>query len=234
MAADDGGVAARRSREDDAWWIEADASAGAPGRVQTGALEYQPEPYWWQSRWRSLPRAVRRLVVVVVVLGLATAGGVELRDRMVARELGQRVVLSTSLGVWTSSTSRPYGYVSYFVAIRNGGTQPLSVTDVELSTEQLRLRMRSDAPRRVEAGQEIQVLVSVRLTCSTARPSSALPAQVSVRRDDGSGATRDVDLQPSALILDAANTLCAVRPGLTDHEISGPITLTAQGDGEGN
>jgi hypothetical protein len=55
-----------------------------------------------------------------------------------------------------------------------------------------------------------------------------------VRRDDGGRATRAVDLQPSALILDAANTLCAVRPGLTDHEISGPVRLTAQGDREGN
>lgn len=225
-------MARRRSPEGDSWWAEADEPAGV--HLQTGVLEYQPEPFWWQRRWRALPSRVRRLVAALAVLAVLGAGTVAVRDRLLARELGERVVLGASLGVWTSSTARPYGYVSYFVAVRNDGIRPLAVTAVDLTTEQLRMRMRSDAPRRVEAGEEIQVLVSVRLTCTTETASPSLPAQVSVRRDDGADATRRVDLQPSALILDAADTLCAVRPTLTDHEISGPVTLTAQEDPEGD
>jgi hypothetical protein len=197
-------------------------------------LEYQPEPFWWQRRWRALPQRWRRLVATLAVLGVLAAGTVQVHSWVVARELAHRVVLATSLGVWTSSTARPYGYVSYFVAVRNDGTQPLSVTAVETSTDRLRLRMRSDAPRRVEAGQEIQILVSVRLTCAaTDTGSPALPGQVSVRRDDGGSAVKRVDLQPSALILDTANTLCAVRPALVDHEISGPVTGTVPVDRKG-
>jgi hypothetical protein len=203
--------------------------------VQIDAPEYEPQPFWWQQRWRALPGRVRRLVAVLAVLTVVSAGGLQLRDWLQAREFAQRVVLSASLGVWTSSTARPYGYVSYFVEVRNGGTRPLSVTAVDMTTEQLRLRMRSAEPRRVEAGQEIGILVSVRLTCGEADGrSSALPAEVTVRREDGGSAARRVDLQPSALILDAATTLCAVRPGLSDHEISGPIGLTVRADGQGS
>jgi len=220
-------VAARRSREDADPW-----SSDVPGARPTaasgqGVLEYQPEPFWWQRRWRALPQRWRRLVATLAVVAVLAVGTVQVHSWAVARDLAHRVVLATSLGVWTSSTARPYGYVSYFVAVRNDGTQPLAVTSVEASTDRLRLRSRSDAPRRVEAGQEIQILVSVRLTCGTTVASTpALPGQVSVRRDDGGSAAQRVDLQPSALILDTANTLCAVRPALVDHEISGPVTGT--------
>jgi hypothetical protein len=227
--ADDVPVAAGRSRDDaDVWVLDVAGSSSGAAEVQ-GVLEYQPEPFWWQRRWRALPRRRRRLVAALAVLVLLAAGALQVHSWMVARELAQRVVLATSLGVWTSSTARPYGYVSYFVAVRNDGTQPLAVTDVVATTEELRLRMRSDAPRPVRAGEEIQILVSVRLTCGSSDGfSPALPGEVSVRRDDGGTAARRVDLQPSALILDAASTLCAVRPALVDHEISGPVTGTAQ------
>jgi hypothetical protein len=224
-------VAAGRSRGGaDPWWDDAEGPDVGAAPVQ-GVLEYRPEPFWWQRRWRALPQRWRRLVATLAVLGVVAAGTVQVHNWVVARELAQRVVLATSLGVWTSSTSRPYGYVSYFVAVRNDGTQPLSVTSVEMSTERLRLSMRSDAPRRVEAGQEIQLLVSVRLTCGTTDGGPpSLPARVTVRRDDGGSAAQRVYLQPSALILDAASTLCAVRPELTDHEISGPVTRTVQNE----
>ena len=228
-------VAARHFRNADPWCVAADGPDHEGASVQTGMLEYQPEPYWWQRRWRGLPQRTRRLVAALAVLVVVVAGGLQVRGWVVARDLAQRVVLATSLGVWTSSTSRPYGYVSYFVAVRNDGTQPLSVTSVEVSTERLRLRMRGDDPRRVEAGQEIQILVSVRLTCAaTDTGSPALPGRVSVRRDDGGSAATRVDLQPSALILDTASTLCAVRPALVDHEISGPITGTVPVDRTGD
>ncbi len=214
--------------------MDVDDPVGGRGQAGTDVLEYLPEPFWWQRRWGALSPRWRRLVAALAALAVVTGGGLQVRDWLVARELGQRVVLATSLGVWTSSTARPYGYVSYFVAVRNDGTQPLSVTAVETSTDRLRLRMRSDAPRRVEAGQEIQILVSVRLTCAaTDTGSPTLPGQVSVRRDDGGSAVKRVDLQPSALILDTASTLCAVRPALVDHEISGPITRTVPVDRKG-
>jgi hypothetical protein len=232
--ADDVRVAAGRTRDDAApWWDDVAGPDPKAAPVQ-GVLEYQPEPFWWQRRWRGLPRRWRRLVATLAVLGVLSAGIVQVHSWVVARDLAHRVVLATSLGVWTSSTARPYGYVSYFVAVRNDGTQPLAVTSVEASTERLRLRMRSEASRRVEAGQEIQILVSVRLTCAaTAGSSPALPGKVSVRRDDGGSAAQRVELQPSALILDTASTLCAVRPALVDHELSGPVTGTVQAERKG-
>jgi hypothetical protein len=51
--------------------------------------------------------------------------------------------------------------------------------------------------------------------------------EIRLRRQDGGTASRRVDLQPADLVRDAAATLCAVRPGLRDHELSGPVLRSA-------
>jgi hypothetical protein len=35
--------------------------------------------------------------------------------------------------------------------------------------------------------------------------------------------SRDVELEPAFLVRDVAATLCAVRPDLSDHELSGRV-----------
>ncbi len=50
-----------------------------------------------------------------------------------------------------------------------------------------------------------------------------MTAEIGVRRQDGGSTTRQVVLEPAFLVLDVAATLCAVRPDLRDHELSGPV-----------
>jgi hypothetical protein len=53
-----------------------------------------------------------------------------------------------------------------------------------------------------------------------------LPAAIGVRTDAGGVVSRRADLTPAALVLDVAATLCEVRPGLRNHELSGPVLRT--------
>jgi hypothetical protein len=126
--------------------------------------------------------------------------------------------------VWSSSTSPPGGAVGFFVLVGNDRAVPVSVTSVNASTDSLRLRMRDDVARRIEPAHEIEIPVSVRLTCVAGGGDPApLSTELRVRREDGGSTTRRVDLQPASLVLDVAATLCVVRPGLRDHELSGPV-----------
>jgi hypothetical protein len=180
------------------------------------------------SRWRMLPPAARRIVALVVVLVLLGGGAVEWRRRAAERELRQAVELTTTLAVVSSSTSPPGGAVRYFVRIRNDGPLLVSVTSVEAGGAGLRVRMQDDGDRPVDPGQAIEVPVSARLSCG-AQPGTApigLSAEVGVRRQDGGSTTRRFDLRPAALLLDVARTLCAVRPDLRNHELSGPVLRT--------
>jgi hypothetical protein len=99
----------------------------------------------------------------------------------------------------------------------------VSVTAVEGKTERLRLRMRDDADRTLDPGTETAIPLSVRLSCLPGAAETGLPAEILLRREDGGSATRRTDLRPTAPLLDVVSTLCAVRPDLRDHEISGPI-----------
>jgi hypothetical protein len=167
----------------------------------------------------------RRLVVVLGVLGLLGCGGVWVRDWSAERELRQAVELTTSFGVTSSSTSPPGGAVRFFVLVRNDGPRPLTVTSVDAASPGLRVRMGESGGRRIDAGGEIEIPLSARLTCAdgVGGAGAELPAAIGVRRDDGGSATRRVELAPAALVLDVAATLCEVRPGLRDHELSGPV-----------
>jgi hypothetical protein len=200
------------------------------GRVPTGTelppadvLENLPEPFWWQRRWAGLSARGRRSVVAGVVLALVAGGALWWHDRVADRELRQRVVLATTLGVWTSSTSPPGGAVGWFVLVRNDGQEPLTVTSLDAAAGGLTVTALADGDRLVPPGREVEVPVSVRLTCgATGDGTVDLPAEVGVRRPDGATASRRSELA-ATLVLDVARTLCTVRPELRDHELSGPV-----------
>jgi hypothetical protein len=170
------------------------------------------------------PRS-RGLVAGLAVLVLLGGGALFVRNWSADRELRQAVELSTSFGVWSSSTIRPGGEVGYYLLVRNDGALPMSVTSVDAGGDGLTLRMRDEGERRIPPGREVEIPMSVRVTCvpgtGVARPS--LAAEIGVRREDGGTSTRPAELRPASLLLDAAATLCAVRPELRDHELSGPV-----------
>lgn len=209
------------------------AGGGGPaddGRVPTGTdlppadvLENVPEPFWCQRRWAGLSVRGRRWLAVGTVLVLLAGGALWERGRIAERELRQRVVLGTTLGVWTSSTSPPGGAVGWFVLVRNDGREPFTVTSLDAAAGRLALTTLDDGDRPVAPGQEIEVPVSVRLTCAaTGDDTGDLPAEIGVRGRDGVPTSRRSELT-ATLVLDVAATLCAVRPGLRDHELSGPV-----------
>ena len=111
--------------------------------------------------------------------------------------------------------------------MRNDGPLPVSVTALDGGGQGLGLRMRDAGARAIESGREIEIPLSVRLTC----PAGAgdVTADVRVRRADGGSATTRIDLQPAALVGDIAATLCSVRPDLIDRELSGPVLQSAAG-----
>ena len=182
-------------------------------------------PSWWSGRWAALPLGGRRLVAGVAVLVLLGGGVVVFRNWAAERALRQAVELTATVGVWSSSTNRPGGEVGFFLLVANGGPLPVSVTSVTAVGPGLQMRMRDDGARPITPGREVEIPLSVRLTCvpgaGAARPS--LDAEIGVRRDDGGATSRQVDLRPAALVLDVAATLCGVRPDLRDHELSGPV-----------
>jgi hypothetical protein len=191
-------------------------------------LEGGTGPSWWQTRWAALPLVGRRLLAVLGILVLVAAGAVWFREWAAERELRQRVELATSLGVWSSSTSPPGGTVGFFLLVRNDGARPVWVTAVDGAGERVRLRMSDDGDRRVGVGREIEVPVSVRLTCAAGDGplGTGLSAEIAVRRQDGEAVAERVELRPAALVLDVAASLCRVRPDLRDHELSGPALRT--------
>jgi hypothetical protein len=186
-------------------------------------LESRTEPSEWRRRWSALPRAVRRGVAVLGIVVLAGVGLLWWRDEAAERALARRVTLTTSLGVSSSSTTPPGGSVGYFVVVRNDGASRVTVTAVEGETAGLRLRMRDDAERRVDPGTETAIPLSVRLSCVPAAGDVELSGVIRVRRADGGATAREVALRPAAPLLDAAATLCGVRPNLRDHELTGPV-----------
>ena len=172
-----------------------------------------------------LPRGGRRLVAGLAVLLLLGGGALFVRDWSAQREARQAVELTVTFGVVSSSTVPPGGSVRYFVLVRNDGALPISVTSVTAAETGLRLSMRDDGARTVAPGLEIEVPLSVRLTCvpgvGDARPAKA--AEIGVLREDGGSTTERAELPPADLLRDAAESLCRVRPELRDHELSGPV-----------
>lgn len=196
-------------------------------------LENRAEPSAWERRWGSLPPAWRRRLsagtAVAVAVAALLAGGDQAREWLAERAERQRVSLTTTVGVWTSSSTPPGGQVTYFLEVSNGGSLPLEVTSVQASAPGLALEARNDAPRQVAAGDLVLIPLSVLLTCPTS-PSGAETGdrvRVSVTRADGGRTEENLPLQRFALVSDASRTLCSVRPGLRGYELSGPVVRPA-------
>jgi hypothetical protein len=186
-------------------------------------LESRPGPSRGRRWWDALPPAGRRLVAALAVLVVLAAAAVWLRDRAAERELRQRVALGASIAVVSSSTSPPGGSVRWFLTVRNEGVRPVSVTSVAGGSDRLRLRTSDGTDTRIAPGRAVDLPVSVRLTCAGEEGRDGLRADIGVRREDGGDVRRRVEVGSASLVDDVADTLCAVRPALRDHELSGPV-----------
>lgn len=169
-------------------------------------------------------RRRHRVLVALAILVLVAAGGLEWRNWAAQRATRQAVELTTTFGVDSSSASPPGGAVRYFVLVGNGGVRPISVTSVNGSSGGLRVSAGEPGPYRIDVRGEVEIVLSVRVTCvGGVDATQPLRASLGVRREDGSTLTRRVELRPASLVLDVAATVCAARPGLRDHELSGPV-----------
>lgn len=196
----------------------------------------QVDPPRWEQWWKALParrrRAGLRVTALACAVGLAAGGLVQLRAWQADRERREFVSLDAAIQVWSSSSTPPRGQVTYYVALRNESLEALEVTSVRASNSQLRLRARDGVARPVAAGEQILVPLSAMLSCS-AEPDGvpgALRLEVGVHREGVRLGPQLPMLRDSALLLDAAHTLCGVRPTLTDHELSGPVLQTTSTD----
>lgn len=188
-------------------------------------LEGGTGPSGRQRLWAAIPPAGRALLVVAGLVGLVCAALLWLRDQAVERELRQRIVLASSIGVLSSSSSPPGGSVHYFLLVRNDGPRPVSIESLDASADGLRLRLRSSAGHRLAAGAEISVPLSVRLTCGepgTAR-RTRLDPRLTVRNEDGGEVVHTVEPGAAGSLVGAVDALCRVRPALVDSELSGPV-----------
>lgn len=169
-------------------------------------------------------RRRHRVLMALCLIALVAAGGLLWRNWAAERAVRQAVQLTADFGVDSSSASPPGGAVRYFVMVGNSGARPISITSVTASSGGLRVRAQEPGPYRVDVRGEVEIVLSVRLTCAGGVDANgSLPATLGVRREDGSTLTRRVELRPASLVLGVAATLCATRPGLSDHELSGPV-----------
>ena len=176
---------------------------------------------WWRRSWSALSPWGRRSLVALVVVALLVVGAVRLHGRDVERDLARRVSLAASLGIWSSSTVVPGGAVDFYVVVRNEGPRALTVIGVEGTGSGLHVRMRDAVDRPVAAGGEVEIPLSVLLTCGAGE--GELSTEIAVLRSDGTTDVRGVDLESATRLLDVAATVCRVLPDLRDHELSGPI-----------
>ena len=188
-------------------------------------------PAWWRRRWDGISRRARLVLLALVVLLAAGAGGLVLRERAAERALAERVDLTASMGLSSLSTTPPGGQVSFFLVVRNEGALPVRITGVEGSAGGLRIRTLDDVFRELSPDAEAAVPVSVRLTCARYDGGADLSAAIAVRRQDGAAVTRRVRPEPARLLLDVATTLCGSRPDLRDQELSGPVLDGLAADG---
>lgn len=197
------------------------------GPAQVDVLEGGLEPPWWRRAWTSLPPRGRRGLAALLALAVAVALVVLVRERTAEQARREQVSLGISIVISSSSTHPPGGQVRFLLVVRNLGPLPVSLTAVAATGDGLRLRMQDDAARPVGAGGEIEIPLSVRLTCPTG--SDPLTAEIGVLRDDGGSTSRRVQLRSADRVLDVAATVCSVRPDLRDHELSGPVLRAAVG-----
>lgn len=187
-----------------------------------------PQGDSWSERWRSLPSWARVSALGLVVSALFVTAVLLHRSWSMDREASREVRLAVTLGVSSSSTTPLGGQVEYFVTVRNEGRRAVTVS--ELTSVSGSVRITGAGPLRIDAGTESLLSLSVLLTCGATASDASVPrdlagtldGQVTVVRDDGGTAVRPVQILGPEPLLDAASTLCSVRPELSSYELSGP------------
>jgi hypothetical protein len=207
------------------------ASSARDGPPGAGVLENDP---WlvsrFSERWRQKPRWWRRAVAVSALLLFvvpATLFGASLgRAWLIERGLRDEVSLVGTVHVLATSTTPLGGSVNYNVAVRNTGARPVQITGVDISQSRLHITDKSPSPLRLAAGETGEVAVSVRLDCTRGGPfdpRDGLRGEVVAIARSGTQHRVYIAFEQGFLLTDVANTLCRVRPGLTDEELSGPV-----------
>lgn len=172
---------------------------------------------------------MRRASAGLAVLLVVGTIGLWLRDRAAHQALAERVEVSASLGVWSSSTAPSGGQVSYFVTVRNDGPLRVWVTSVEGAEDGLRLRARDGIDEPVPGRDESRIPLSIRLTCARYGGAEDMDVEITVRRQDGVLVTRSVPLESAGTVLGVASSMCSVLPDVDDRELSGPVLARAGG-----
>lgn len=202
-----------------------------PDGPETDLLEGGPESGVRSrlgSSWRFASR--RQRIVAVGALLLVTLPAVTVvvllkaRSWLEERNLRDQVSVTTTIDVAVSSTTPLGGRVDYFVVVRNTGTRDVRISGLAHTDARLRIRSRDFAPVVLAPGSTVDIPVSVRLDC-TGSPIGTATLLGTVAATPASGRAQDVpaSLGRSLLLTDVAQTLCEVRPELTDRELSGPV-----------
>ena len=202
-----------------------------PDRPETDLLERGPESGVGSrlgSTWMLASRRQRLVALGAVLLLTLPAVTVvvvlKVRSWLAERSLRDQVSVTATIDVAVSSTTPLGGRIDYFVVVRNTGTRDLRVTGLALTDARLRIRSRDFAPSVLTPGSTVDVPISVRLDC-TGKPIGTAALLGTVTATPTSGRAQDVPtlLERSLLLTDIAQTLCEVRPELTDRELSGPV-----------
>jgi hypothetical protein len=180
-------------------------------------------PVHWEGR-PTTPRRSGGLVAVLAVVVLLGGGLLFVWNWSAERDLRQEVDLTVAFGLLSSSTVPPGGSVRYFLLVRNDGALPIAVMSVDAAAPGLQLQMQDEGERKIAPGREIEIPLSVLLTCvpGVGDPRPSLDAEIGIRREDGGSTSRPAELRPALMVLDVAASLCRARPDLRDHELSGP------------
>ena len=208
-----------------------DGGVTRPDRPETDLLEGGPESGVGSrlgSTWMFASR--RQRLVAVSALLLLTLPAITLvvvlkaRSWLDERRLRDEVSVTTTIDVAVSSTTPLGGRVDYFVVVRNMGTRDVRVSGLEHTDARLRIRSRDFAAVVLVPGSTVDIPISVHLDC-TGSPIGTAALLGTVWATPASGRAQDVpaSLGRSLLLTDVAQTLCEVRPELTDRELSGPV-----------
>jgi hypothetical protein len=176
-----------------------------------------------ETRWRRAKRRPALLIVVVLAALFVASRG---HGWLIERGHRDEVAVSGTVRVSAASTSPLGGSVNYAVAVRNVGPQPIQVTQVDISHARLRVTTAGIRPLRLAPDETGEIAVSVRLDCTRGEAfhqPDGLQATVVAVPLSGKQHSVSITFEQANLLTDVANTLCRVRPALSDEELSGPV-----------
>ena len=190
---------------------------------------------WSQERRAPVLLRGRWLVAGLAVFALPVGGVLFLRVLGWAKACapaGGRAV-HRARGVELVRQARPAARWASSCGSATTAPSPVAVTSVDAADRGVRLRMQDDGERIVDPGREVEIPLSVRLTCAPGRGRPAFPAR---RAGNAPGRRRGdspaVDLEPAPLVRHVAATLCAVGPGCATRSSPDPSWAARAATGE--